>query len=51
LLSVCTAFHETPYVVPNHGSRWLTPAFDVTASVAVGVGTRKPNGGWIWLFR
>ena len=37
--------------VPNHGRRWLKPAFDVTASLRVGVGTRKPAGGWSWLFR
>src|SRR5207244_1941667 len=45
LLSVCVALHATLYDVPNQGSRWLTPAFDVTTSLCVGVGIRKPAGG------
>ncbi len=51
MLSVCTAFHDALYVVPNHGSRWLSPALDVTASVRVGVGMRKLEGGCSWLLR
>jgi len=38
---VWTAFHDTLYDVPNRGSRWLTPADEVTASVCVAVGIRK----------
>ena len=41
----------TLYDVPNHGSRWVKPAFDVTTSVRVGVGIRKLAGGCSWLLR
>jgi len=39
------------YDVPYHGSFWLRPALDVMASVRVGVGIRKLDGGCSWLLR
>src|SRR5512143_3464731 len=51
LLSVCAAFHDRLYEVPNHGSFWLRPTVDVTTSLRVAVGTRKPAGGCSWLLR
>src|SRR5579871_3111654 len=50
LLLVCTAFHDTLYDVPNHGSCWPTPALVVVTSLVVANGNRKLDGGISWLF-